>query len=105
MDTRSRRNQMADDDVLLQTLELVLAPRTAASVSTRVVSWKEAAEMKDSVVSDALVIPSRSGSLAGRLQAIGERVVFTVRNSVRSTFSPSRSAVSPASVTRTFCSI
>jgi hypothetical protein len=30
----------------------------AASVSTRVVSWKEAAEMNESVDSDALVIPS-----------------------------------------------
>src|SRR5438093_10063956 len=33
----------------------------AASVSTRVVSWNEAAEMNDSVDSDALVIPSSSG--------------------------------------------
>lgn len=32
-------------------------PPTAASVRTRVVSWKEAAEMKDSVLRDALVIP------------------------------------------------
>jgi hypothetical protein len=30
----------------------------AASVSTRVVSWNDAAEMKESVDSDALVIPS-----------------------------------------------
>src|SRR6478736_2159788 len=35
-------------------------PRTAASVSTRVVSWKDAAEMKDSVASEALVMPSNS---------------------------------------------
>ena len=33
-------------------------PLMAASVSTRVVSWKEAAEMKESVESDALVMPS-----------------------------------------------
>src|SRR6266699_2982586 len=31
-----------------------LAPRMAASVSTRVVSWNDAAEMNDCVVSDAL---------------------------------------------------
>jgi hypothetical protein len=37
-------------------------PCTEASVSTRVVSWKDAAEMKDRVCSDALVIPSRIGS-------------------------------------------
>ena len=33
----------------------------AASVSTRVVSWKEAAEMKLSVLSEALVMPSSTG--------------------------------------------
>src|SRR5216683_2618519 len=37
-------------------------PFIAASVSTRVVSWNEAAEMKLSVESEALVIPSNSGS-------------------------------------------
>jgi hypothetical protein len=31
----------------------------AASVSTRVVSWKLAAEMNESVESEAFVIPSR----------------------------------------------
>ena len=40
-------------------------PRTAASVSTRVVSWNEAAEMNDSVASDAFVMPSSTGSIAG----------------------------------------
>jgi hypothetical protein len=33
----------------------------AASVRTRVVSWSEAAEMNESVLSDALVMPSSSG--------------------------------------------
>ena len=33
----------------------------AASVRTRVVSWNDAAEMNESVESDAFVIPSRSG--------------------------------------------
>ena len=37
-------------------------PSIAASVSTLVVSWKEAAERKDSVASDAFVIPRISGS-------------------------------------------
>ena len=37
-------------------------PRTAASVSTRVVSWNEAAEMNDSVARDAFVMPSSTGS-------------------------------------------
>ena len=38
-----------------------LRPSMAASVSTRVVSWKEAAESQLSVASDALVIPISSG--------------------------------------------
>ena len=37
-------------------------PSIAASVSTFVVSWKEAAERNDSVASDAFVIPRISGS-------------------------------------------
>ena len=38
-----------------------------ASVRTRVVSWKQAAEMKQSVESEALVMPSSSGRpMAGR---------------------------------------
>ena len=43
-------------------------PQIAASVSTFVVSWKEAAEMNDSVESDAFVMPRSSGShVDGRL--------------------------------------
>src|ERR671921_41417 len=38
------------------------APRIEASVSTRVVSWNEAAEMNDWVVRLAFVMPSSSGS-------------------------------------------
>ena len=45
-----------------------LLPSIAAWVSTRVVSWKEAADSHDSVASDALVIPISSGRPdAGRL--------------------------------------
>jgi len=41
-------------------------PSSAASVRTLVVSWKEAAERKDSVASEALVIPRMTSSpLAG----------------------------------------
>ena len=36
-------------------------PSMAASVSTRVVSWKEAADSQLSVASEALVIPISSG--------------------------------------------
>ena len=38
-----------------------ILPLTAASVSTRVVSWKDAAEMNERVCSDALVMPSSTG--------------------------------------------
>ncbi len=37
-------------------------PSIAASVSTFVVSWKEAAERNDSVASEAFVMPRMSGS-------------------------------------------
>ena len=36
-------------------------PRIAASVNTRVVSWKEAADKKLFVSKDAFVIPSNTG--------------------------------------------
>ena len=36
-------------------------PSIAASVRTLVVSWKEAAEIKLSVFSEALVIPNKTG--------------------------------------------
>ena len=43
-------------------------PSMAASVSTRVVSWNDAADSHDSVASDALVMPISSGRpSAGRL--------------------------------------
>ena len=44
-------------------------PSSAASVSTFVVSWKEAAERKESVASDALVMPRMISSTCGRLAA------------------------------------
>src|ERR1700678_3139820 len=45
----------------LRPRRLSTEPLMLASVRTRVVSWKEAAEMKESVESEALVIPSSSG--------------------------------------------
>ena len=45
-------------------------PSVAASVSTRVVSWNEAAEMKLSVSSEALVMPSNTGSRFGGFAAL-----------------------------------
>src|SRR5690349_19325394 len=76
------------------------APRIDASVRTRVVSWKDAAEMNDCVVSDAFVMPSRSGSAVD-----GDSFFFFARSLMSrktclSTCSPSRNSVSPGS--RTF---
>ena len=53
-------------------------PEIDASVSTRVVSWNDAAEMNESVESDAFVMPSSSGRpLAGRLpSAVSALVLF-----------------------------
>src|SRR5581483_7786983 len=80
-------------------------PLTAASVSTRVVSWNEAAEMKLLVCSEALVMPSSTGlAVAGRLPAFSNARFFSL-NSMRSTCSPLRKSVSPGSSTSTFCSI
>ena len=52
-------------------------PSIAASVSTRVVSWKEAADSHESVASDAFVIPMSSGRpSAGRLPSLDEPLVL-----------------------------
>src|SRR5213079_1592232 len=82
-----------------------LAPRIAASVSTRVVSWNEAAEINDCVVKLAFVMPSSSGSrVEGLPPFFTARSLISLKMSL-STFSPSRNSVSPGSTTFTFCSI
>src|SRR5438067_6220662 len=82
-----------------------LRPRTAASVSTRVVSWNEAAEMNDSVASDALVMPSSTGcSRAAFLPSCCARSLMSSARE-RSSCSPRSSAVSPASCTSVLRSI
>ena len=71
-------------------------PRTAASVSTRVVSWNDAAEMNDSVASDALVMPSSTGSYVAGCSPLRARArAFASTTRMRSTCSPRRSFVSP----------
>src|SRR6516165_7577676 len=82
-----------------------LSPRTAASVSTRVVSWNEAAEMNDSVASDALVIPSSTGCRrAVFLPSVCARSLMSSARE-RSSCSPRSSAVSPTSCTSVLRSI
>ena len=80
-------------------------PFVAASVSTRVVSWKLAADRKLSVASDALVIPSRTGrAVAGSLPWAIARA-FSSSSAKMSTSSPGRNSVSPGSSTFTRRSI
>src|SRR5206468_4284942 len=63
-------------------------PEMAASVSTRVVSWNDAAEMKLSVDNEAFVMPSSTGfAVAGRLScphafALVDADVLAVRDQV-----------------------
>src|SRR5262249_34616172 len=60
-----------------------LAPLMAASVSTRVVSWKEAAARNDEGLSDAFVTPSRTvWAVAGTAPAAGH-LLFAARTSRR----------------------
>ena len=59
----------------LRPTRLSLAPLIAASVSTRVVSWKEAAARNEEVFSDALVTPSSTGLGRGGLAALGDDAV------------------------------
>ena len=80
-------------------------PLTAASVSTRVVSWKEAAEMNDLVCKDALVMPSSTGSALAGFSFSESSLAFSSSYSPLSICSPSRKVDSPASVISTFCSI
>jgi hypothetical protein len=80
-------------------------PMTAASVRTRVVSWKEAAARKLEVESDAFVTPSRTVcAVAGSPPAAMVRALMS-SNSKRSKSSIGRSSVSPASSMRTLRSI
>ena len=50
-----------------------LLPSIAASVSTRVVSWNDAADSHDSVASDAFVIPISSGRPSAGLLALRDQ--------------------------------
>src|SRR5438067_8986277 len=65
----------------------------AASVSTRVVSWKLAAEMNESVDSDALVMPSRIAWPSAGLPPVSITFWFSSRNRNLSTTSSGRFGV------------
>ena len=65
-----------------------ILPATAASVSTRVVSWNEAADMNEGVCNDALVIPNRTGLPEAGFLPSSIRRSLTSSSSMRSTLSP-----------------
>ncbi len=72
-------------------------PEIDASVRTRVVSWKEAAEMKESVESDAFVMPSSIGRAVDDWPFAARTRSFSSSNRKRSTCSSIRKSVSPTS--------
>ena len=76
-------------------------PLVAASVSTLVVSWKLAAEMNESVLSEALVIPSSTGWPLAAFLPSAVRRLFSFMKRKRSTTSSIRKALSPTSSTFT----
>ncbi|MNT71469.1 hypothetical protein D3C72_2099560 [compost metagenome] len=80
-------------------------PVTAASVSTRVVSWNDAAEMNDSVDSDALVIPSNTRVYLATNLSSAARRSFSPSTAVSSIWSPLMKLESPDSATSTLRSI
>ena len=71
----------------------------AASVRTRVVSWKEAADSHDSVASDALVMPISTGRPDAGSSPSATTRRFSASKIDRSTSEPGRNSVAPDSIT------
>src|SRR6266699_124408 len=105
IDAGPRRDEVADDDVLLEPQQVI--PRAA---DRRVGQYargllERSAQMNDCVVRLALVIPRSSGSLVGGLPPFFTTRSFASEKVCLSTFSPSRNSVAPGSTIFTFCSI
>src|SRR6266705_2611459 len=90
----SGRDDVAHDDVFLEAAQKSTRDIVAASVRTRVVSWKEAALRKLSVSSEALVMPSSTGWASAGLPPIFSTRWFSSSNSSLSICSPHRNVVS-----------
>jgi hypothetical protein len=75
-------------------------PLSAASVSTLVVSWNDAAARKLSVLSEALVTPSSTGLAVAGSPPSASTWRFLSSYSNRSTSSPGSRSESPAMSTR-----
>ena len=69
----------------------------AASVSTRVVSWNDAADSHESVASDALVMPMSSGRPSAGVLPSSTSTRLASAKTLRSTRSPGRKSESPGS--------
>ena len=80
-------------------------PLIAASVSTRVVSWNDAAESHDFCESDAFVTPCSSGCAVGGVRPSLINCRFTSSYEWRSTNSPGSHSESPDSSISTLRSI
>ena len=77
----------------------------AASVRTRVVSWKDAAASHESVASDAFVMPMRIGRADAGSPPDSTTCALVSSKRLRSTSSPGRNSVSPGSMMWTLRSI
>ena len=71
-------------------------------MSTLVVSWKEAAERKDSVASEALVIPRIVSSALAGVPPSSLTFLLSRLSLWRSSSAPGRSVVEPLESIRTF---
>ncbi len=79
-----------------------ILPEIAASVSTRVVSWNDAAESQDAVLSAALMRPSSTVcAMAGSPPSLSALALDSSHSSCE-TISPGSRSVSPALSMRTF---
>ena len=89
----------------LSPVSLSVLPMSAASVSTLVVSWKEAFAKKLSVFSDALVIPSSTGCAVAGSPPSASTLALISSYARLSTSSPGKSPLSPGESTLTLRSI
>ena len=82
-----------------------ILPLIAASVRTRVVSWKEAADKKLSVAKAALVIPNSVRTPVASFLPFKRKRRFSSSNVFTSIESPGNTSASPASSIFTLCNI
>ena len=76
-------------------------PLIAASVNTRVVSWKDAADKKESVAREAFVIPRRIGLATAGSPPASIAFALSASKLLTSIYSPGKKSVSPDSSTLT----